>query len=253
VAANAELSELVLTGEDELIDQLRSVRHIARRIHDHLPQHVQLEDLVQAGVLGLLDAQRKFDPGKSVEFQSYAKFRIRGAILDSLRELDWSPRELRKQARAIEDAAQSLTAQLRRVPTQEEIAAALGIDLPEFQELLGDLRRLDIGSFSIATTDESPEEDLSGQIPAAPECNPVSQYERAELKQTLLDAISELPAKEARVLSLYYFEELSMKEIGELLGVGESRISQIHSAAMNRLRSSLQGASSHPLATFTLL
>ena len=129
-----------------LLEQLPQVRYIARRIHDRLPQHVALEDLVHAGVLGLIDALHKFDPSKHVQLKSYAKFRIRGAILDSLREMDWSPRELRKKGRIMEQAHRKLRAQLGRAATEPELAAEMGISLGELQRLLGDLRGLDLGS-----------------------------------------------------------------------------------------------------------
>jgi RNA polymerase sigma factor for flagellar operon FliA len=235
-----------------LLEQLPSVRHIARRIHERLPQHVPLDDLVQAGVVGLIDAHRKFDPAKRVQFPSYAKFRIRGAILDSLRELDWSPRELRKQGRAVDEAVQRLSMRLGRMPGDEEIACELCLSLPELQQLLRDLRNADVASFTESGSEQATEEDLSEQLRAAPDYDPSSVYERAELNELLLNMLGELPEKEGRVLYLYYFEELSMKEIGEVLGVGESRISQIHSAAMARVRVLLGDDSRHPLSGYSL-
>src|SRR5437588_2527904 len=132
--------------EKILLEQLPQVRFIARRIHERLPRHVPLEDLVHAGVLGLMDALNKYDGAKHVQFSSYAKFRIRGAILDSLRELDWSPRELRRKARRLQEAHSSLSGVLGRSPTEPELAAELGMDLHNFQALLTDLDGLEIGS-----------------------------------------------------------------------------------------------------------
>src|SRR6478736_2856863 len=129
-----------------LVEQLPQVRYIARRIHDRLPRHVPLEDLVHAGVLGLIDALQKFDHSKHVQFGSYAKFRIRGAILDSLREMDWSPRDLRRQSRRLEEAHDKLRLELGRHPNEPELAKELGIGLPDLQKLLGDISSLEIGS-----------------------------------------------------------------------------------------------------------
>src|ERR1700684_1492931 len=138
----------LLTAEQEqlMIEHLPIVRFIARRIHERLPQHVPIEDLYSAGVVGLLDAFGKFDPSKQVQFRSYAQFRIRGAILDNLRTLDWSPRELRRKGRAIEQAIQTLMAQFGRAPTDLEIAAQMHIDLATYQQLLGELKGLEIGT-----------------------------------------------------------------------------------------------------------
>jgi len=197
-----------------LMDELPQVRYIARRIHERLPRHVPFEDLVHAGVLGLIDALGKFDQSKHVQFSSYAKFRIRGAILDSLRELDWSPRELRRKGREVEAAYAQLSARLGRTPGENDLAREMGIPLEELQALLAELDSLEISSLRV----ESPH---SGK------------------EELLAAAIAELPEKEQRVLSLYYFEELTMKEVGAVLGIGESRVSQIHSLAMVRLRTRL--------------
>lgn len=226
--------------ERVILELLPQVRYIARRIHERLPQHVLLEDLVHAGILGLLDAVQKFDPGKNVQLKSYAKFRIRGAILDSLRELDWSPRELRRQARRIEEAHNRLRAALGRSATEAEVAAELGIDEGELQRILGELRGLDLGSLQVVSPDENGEE-LCKYVPMPPEEDPFHLCMRSELKTVLASAIHELPPRERQVLSLYYFEELTMKEVGAVLGVVESRVSQIHSSAIVRLRARLQG------------
>src|ERR1700723_1422927 len=134
----------VLSGEQErvLLEHLPIVRFLARRIHERLPQHVDIEDLVSAGVVGLMDAFSKFDPAKKVQFRSYAQFRIRGAILDSLRTLDWSPRDLRRKGRAIEQAIRSLTVRLGRTPSEQEIAGELQMELGDYQQLLGGLKGL---------------------------------------------------------------------------------------------------------------
>jgi len=223
-----------------LLEQLPQVRYLARRIHERLPRHVPLEDLVHAGVIGLIDALNKFDRSKHVQFSSYAKFRIRGAILDSLREMDWGPRELRRKARGVEEAHRKLSMELSRAPTENEMAAALGLALKEFQQLLGELDGLEVGSLRIESPWDGKEEDLCDYLPSAPEDTPFFRCLRGEMKDLLARVIAELPAKEQQVLALYYFEELTMKEVGAVLGIGESRVSQIHSLAVVRLRARLE-------------
>lgn len=223
-----------------LLEHMSAVRYIARRIRERLPQHVELDDLMSAGVIGLMDAFNKFDTGKNVQFKSYAQFRIRGAILDSLRELDWSPRELRRKGRAIEEAISTLTGQLGRAPSEPEIAIQLKMTLESFQQLLGDLKGLEIGTLHTERNEDAGDEEIN--YIAAPEADdPFLQCMKSEMRGRLADAIEELPEREKLVLSLYYFEELTMKEIGIAIGVVESRVSQIHSAAVLRLRTALNG------------
>jgi RNA polymerase sigma factor FliA len=222
-----------------LLEQLPQVRYIARRIHTRLPRHVPFEDLVHAGVVGLIDALHKYDQGKHVQFGSYAKFRIRGAILDSLREMDWSPRDLRRKARGIEEANNTLRSRLGRNPSETEVAAELGVDLHGLQMLLGEIDGLEVGSLRVQSPRDGKEEDLCEYLPDDPEETPLLLYLRSEMKGLLTRAIDELPEKERQVLALYYFEELTMKEVGAVLGVGESRVSQIHTMAVVRLRARL--------------
>jgi RNA polymerase sigma factor FliA len=221
-----------------LMEHLPTVRYLARRIHERLPQHVELDDLVSAGVVGLIDAFSKFDHKKKVQFKSYAQFRIRGAILDSLRTLDWSPRELRRKGRAVEEAIRAVTQRVGRAPSEQEIAREMELTLAEYQSLLGDLKGLEIGSLHMERSEDSGDEELA-YVPGAPEDDPLFRCLKGEMKQRLADAIDELPEKERMVLTLYYYEELTMKEIGLTLGVVESRVSQIHSSAVLRLRASL--------------
>jgi len=232
-----------LTNEDEreriLMEQLPQVRYIARRIHERLPRHVPFEDLVHAGVVGLIDALSKFDQSKHVQFSSYAKFRIRGAILDSLRELDWSPRELRRKGRQVEEAYNQISVQLGRTPSETDLARALHMRLDELQSLLAELDALEVGSLRVESAHSGKEEDLADSVAAKQEETPFFQCLRSEMRHLLAGAIAELPEKEQRVLSLYYYEELTMKEVGAVLGIGESRVSQIHSLAMIRLRARL--------------
>lgn len=170
-------SRHLLTPEQEtlMVEHLPIVRFIARRIHERLPQHVPIEDLYSAGVVGLLDAFGKFDPSKQVQFRSYAQFRIRGAILDSLRTLDWSPRELRRKGRAIEQAIQTLTAQFGRAPNDVEIAQKLNIDLAAYQQLLGELKGLEIGTLHSERSEDSGEEELV-YLPNRPEDDPLFRF-----------------------------------------------------------------------------
>jgi RNA polymerase sigma factor for flagellar operon FliA len=230
----------LLTAEQEklMIEHLPIVRFIARRIHERLPQHVPIEDLYSAGVVGLLDAFSKFDPSKQVQFRSYAQFRIRGAILDNLRTLDWSPRELRRKGRAIEQAIQTLTAQFGRAPSDLEIAGQMHIDLAAYQQLLGELKGLEIGTLHSERSEDSGEEELV-YLPNRPEDDPLFRYLHAEMRERLIEAISDLPERERLVMTLYYYEETTMKEIGIILGVVESRISQIHASAVLHLRARL--------------
>lgn len=175
-----------------------------------------------------------------VDLMGDSQFRIRGAILDSLRVLDWSPRELRRKGRAVQEAIQIITRNQRRTPTEPEIARQLNLTLNEYQLLLGQLKGLEIGSLNLEHNDDSGEDQLA-YIAGSPEDDPLFRCLQGEMRQMLIDAIEELPEKERMVLTLYYYEELTMKEIGLTLGVVESRVSQIHSAAVVRLRISLQG------------
>jgi RNA polymerase sigma factor for flagellar operon FliA len=216
------------------------VQYIARRIHERLPAQIPLEDLVHAGVLGLIDAVDKFDPTRHVQLKSYAKFRIRGAILDSLRATDWSPRRLRKQARQIEEAFRNLSTELGRSPTEAEMAQRVGLGLLEFQQLLGELHGLDLGSLQPDTSEEFDEVADCTYQPNGPEENPFFQCLQSELKSFLAEAMKSLDEKERQVMGLYYLEELTMKEVGSVLGIGESRVSQLHSLALVRMRARLQ-------------
>lgn len=236
-----EVPAEMLSGEQErlLLEHLPIVRFLARRIHERLPQHVDIEDLVSAGVVGLMDAFSKFDPQKKVQFRSYAQFRIRGAILDSLRTLDWSPRDLRRKGRAAEEAVRILTSRLGRTPGEPEIAAEMGLGLEEYQSLLGDLKGLEIGTLHVEHNEDSGDEEIA-YIPGKPEEDPLFCCLRGELQEKLSNAIERLPERERLVMTLYYFEELTMREIGLALGVVESRVSQIHTSAVLHLRAALQ-------------
>ncbi len=223
-----------------LMDHLPQVQYMARRIHDRLPQHVPIEDMVNAGVVGLLEAIRNFDPTRNVQMKTYAKIRIQGAILDSLRDLDWGPRKLRRRARDVEQSNQKMQGLLGRMPTETELAADLGLDLRDLQRLLSELRGLDLGSLQELTSEGSHEDWSCRYVPNSPQEDPLYLCLRSELRDCLARAIAELPERERQLMALYYVEELTMKEVGVVLGLGEGRISQLHSSALIRLRARLR-------------
>ena len=236
--AVAELDDVA--RERLLLEHLPQVQYIARRIHDRLPPQVLLEDLVHAGILGLMDAVRKYDPSKNVQLKHYAEFRIRGAILDSLRQVDWSPRTLRRQGRRLEQAISDCKGRYGRDPTEPEIAAELDMSLEDLQHLMGDLRGLEIGSLQADSNEPGGGEEAIQYRASTEEEDPFHQTLRSEMTGLLAKAIGELPPREREVLALYHYEELTMKEVGATLGIGESRVSQIHTAALLRLRARLR-------------
>jgi RNA polymerase sigma factor for flagellar operon FliA len=225
---------------DELIlQELPQVNFIASRILERLPQQVELSDLVQAGVIGLLEAYRSFDPSKNAQFKTFARFRIKGAILDSLRALDWGSREIRRRAREIADTIQLLQARHGRTPTAEEIAAEMHIDIRELNEIQDELHSLTVlGQEAASTFDGEAAHDLIDSAPSTWD-NPFQAYCKAEDKARLADAIAALPEREQLILSLYYQEELTMKEVAQVVGLATSRVSQIHAASLAQLHRAL--------------
>jgi RNA polymerase sigma factor FliA len=238
----AEPYENSPVSEDLLREHLPMVRFLALRIRERLPQQVEMEDLISAGIVGLMDALQKFDPNKKVQFRTYAQFRVRGAMLDSLRALDWGPRDLRRKGRAVEEAIRSLSATLGKAPTESEVAKQMGLDLNTYQQLLGELSGLELSSLN-ATPSEEAGTEVMALIPAGPEDDPFLQCQSSEMRRLLAEAIAELPERERLVLTLYYYEELTMREVGATMGVVESRVSQLHSSAMARLRVALRAPS----------
>ena len=227
-----------LDRERLMIEHLPLVRLIARRIHARLPRHLPVEDLFSAGVVGLLEAFSKFDPTKQIQFRSYAQFRIRGAILDSLRTLDWSPRDLRRKAREIELAAQTLTIQLGRAPDEVEVAEALKLELSAYQRLLGELRGLEFVSLYPLGSEEEQEQDLEC-VPSQPAEDPLVRCLQGEIRQLLAEAVNDLPERERRIVTLRYYKEMNMGEIGLALGMVKSTVSRIHGSAVLHLRNRL--------------
>lgn len=224
-----------MTREQILLENMPVVECVARRIHARLPQHVELEDLVSAGVVGLIDAFTKFDGKKDVQFRTYAQFRIRGAILDSLRLLDWGSRGLRQKARKMEAAKQKLTQRLGRHPQQGEVAVELGMTLASYQELVSALNGLEIGSLHGMMTDDSSDEPID-TLESSAEDGPLDRTMRGERAARLSAAVAQLQERDQRVLQMYYVQDMTMKEIAAVLGLGEARVSQIHSAAVEQLR-----------------
>lgn len=240
-AYKEQLADAKDDREQLILQELSQVHYIARQIHERLPKQVPLEDLVHAGVIGLIGAVRSYDPTKLVPLKSYAKFRIRGAILDSLRELDWGSRLLRHKGRQIEEAISKLAKNLGRQPECDEIAAELGISIDEVYAIA---RRVDgailVSQHVTSIYDRSEKQDLIESAPSRDE-NPFELCVRTEVKEKLATVIGALSEKEQMVISLYYREELTMKEIAAVMQLGESRISQVHTLALAKLRSSLQG------------
>ena len=229
---------MTLDRDHTLAEHLPTVRHVARSIHKRLPYHVDIDDLINSGVLGLIDAFQKFNPEKRTQFGTFAQFRIRGAILDYLRSLDWGPRELRNKRRKMKQACNTLIGRYGRVPSESEVATELKMKLSEFQRLLSEINDVEIGSLNV-TLSGGYGEEMIAQLPDTTDETPISQCLRAEIQQCVRDAIEGLPERERLVILLYHKEELTMKEIGMHLGVAECRISQIHTSAIRHLRAAL--------------
>ncbi len=229
------------TRNELILSELSQVYYLARRIHERLPQHVPFEDLVHAGVLGLIEAVRKYNPKKNASLKSFASFRIRGAILDSLRALDWGSRPLRKKGRNVAESIAKLANKLGRQPTEEEVAADLDLEVSELHNLL---RRLDglhiVGQMAGSRFDDSEAQDIIESAPANENETPFEICLRSERSDFLAQAIKTLSEKEQMIISLYYREELTMREVAAVMDLAESRVSQIHSLAITKLRSAIQ-------------
>ena len=237
----AAASSAKLSRRDRVVlEHLPLVKAIAVRVHENLPVHVDLDDLVHAGVLGLFDAATKYNPDKQVAFSSYAKHRIKGAILDSLRQLDWASRDLRRRHKQIEAATRDLAAELQRTPTELEVATRLGIDPERWRQMMMELRNVGIISANTRATEH---EDLPApEYPSAPETQPDHMCAREQLRFVLDKAMTTLPDRYKQVVVLYYTNEMTMKEIGGVLGINESRVSQIHKSALEKMSVALHTA-----------
>lgn len=231
-----------------VVEHLPLVKAIAVRVHENLPVHVDLDDLVHAGVLGLFDAASKYDPEKKVAFSSYAKHRIKGAILDSLRQLDWASRDLRRRHKQVEAASRDLASELKRTPTEVEVAEKLGIDMERWRQMMVDLRS--VGLISASTRANENEDLPAPDFPTTPDTHPDNMCAREQLRSTLATAMKTLPERYKQVVVLYYTNEMTMKEIGGVLGINESRVSQIHKSALEKMSVVLQSAGIHNSRAF---
>ena len=220
------------------------VKYVAGRTGSGLPAHVEEADLISYGLGGLITAIERFDPSREIKFETYAITRIRGAIIDELRTLDWVPRSVRARARAFERTNVKLEAKLQRAPTDDEMANELGISVQDFQDAL-----VQISNSTIVALDElwnvsdasGDQVSLLDTLPDRGALDPQQMVDQSELRDRIADAIAALPEREKLVIALYYYENLTLREIGEVLGVTESRVSQLHTKAVLRLRSKLGG------------
>lgn len=226
--------------KDQLVQRFAPlVKRIAYHLMVKLPSSVQIDDLVQNGMLGLLDALGKFEAGMGAQFETYAAQRIRGAMLDGLRENDWLPRSLRRDFRRIEEAIAQLEQAHGRVPSEKELANALGMSLGDYQKMLQDARGHQLISFEDMI--EEGDEDYLERHLVDDAGDPARIFEDASLRQLLVQTIEALPEREKMMMALYYEQDLNLREIGEVMGVTESRVCQLHSQAVARLRTRLFG------------
>lgn len=230
------------TREDRerlILEHLPQVRIIARRIHERLPENVSIDDLISNGTIGLIAAIDNFDPAQNVKLKTYAEYRIRGAILDGLRSVDWTPRQKRRMGKQIEAAIAKLEQRLGKAPSEAEIAAELGISLDEYHEWLVETEALQLGELEQGGSGEEGYSLL--KFVSSDDSNlPSRILERQELERLVTEAIEKMPKIERTVLSLYYFEELNLREIAQVMDLHLSRISQLKTQAILRLRSVLQ-------------
>ena len=234
-----KITESKTAKRDQIVlEHLPLVKAIALRVHENLPVHVDLDDLIHAGVIGLFDAASKYDGDKNVAFSAYAKHRIKGAILDSLRQLDWASRDLRRRHKQLEAVTRELSLVLQRAPTEAEIATKLGYDIDRWRQMMIEMRNVGLVSASARNTDN---EDLPApDFPTNPNTHPDNMCAREEMKTVLGIAMKTLPERYKKVVVLYYTNEMTMKEIGGMLGINESRVSQIHKSALEKMQVVLQ-------------
>lgn len=231
-----------------VLEHLPLVRAIAVRVHENLPVHVDVDDMVHAGILGLFDAAEKYDPDKQVAFSSYAKHRIKGAILDSLRQSDWASRDLRRRHKQVEAITRELTAILQRPPTDAEMAEKLGVSVERWRQMMLDLRN--VGLISASTRNNDQDDLPAPEFPSKPETQPDTMCAREQMRNALGTAMQALPIRYQKVVSLYYANEMTMKEIGGVLGINESRVSQIHKSALEKMAVVLQQSGIHSCHAF---
>jgi RNA polymerase sigma factor for flagellar operon FliA len=227
--------------EKIVLEHTPLIRYIVNRIAVRLPSHIDLDDLHNTGVIGLMDAIDKYDPEKNCKFKTYAEFRIKGAILDQLRSLDWVPRSIRQKSRRLEQAYVEVEQRLGRSASEHEVADSLGLQLDEFHYLINQVRGISMVNLDELRSGGDSDQPLYGDIFEDVKAeNPFTSLKSREMRQAVADCIGSLPEKERLVVSLYYYEDLNMKEIGSVLGITESRVCQIHTKAVARLRSRLR-------------
>ena len=238
---NNEPAKISQQEKDKLITEYASlIKFIAQKIAVRLPSNIELDDLISAGVIGLMDAIDKWDPTRDNKFKTYAEFRIRGAILDELRAQDWVPRSIRDKAKLLDKTVQNLEAEMGRIATEEEVAKAMNISIDEFHDLLNQVRPVSLLSIDEAQSFSNVDKkSILNILEGTKLNNPYVQLNIKVVKDVVTKAIEELPERQRLVLSLYYYEDLNLKEIGKVLRVTESRVSQLHAQAVSRLRSKL--------------
>jgi RNA polymerase sigma factor FliA len=238
------VADPVQSERDRLVlEHLPLVRAIAVRVYESLPVHVDLDDLIHAGVMGLFDAASKYNEDKQVTFRAYAKHRIKGAILDSLREMDWASRDLRKRHKQLEMVTRELAAAMQRTPTEAEIADKMGMDVTRWRQVAVELRM--VGLLSGSTRAEESENQSAPDFPAGVDLNPDVLTGQRELRSVLSTAMKTLPERYQTVIGLYYVGGKTMREIGDTMGINESRVSQIHRAALDKMSVNLQASGIH--------
>jgi RNA polymerase sigma factor for flagellar operon FliA len=238
-AAEAEAPSCAKSRDELILEHLPQVKLIAKRLQKSLPASVSLDDLISSGIVGLIAAVDRYDPKQEVKLKTYAEYKIRGAILDSLRMLDWAPREKRKRARLIEAATADLEKEHCRTPREEEVASKLGLPVRDYREWVKDAHGLAIASLDAPRT-QADGTDLLSCISGSMQEWPSEVFERAELKRVVMQCIEEMPPIEQTVLSLYFYEERTLRDIAKRVDLHESRISQLKSQAISRLRAYLQ-------------
>ena len=232
-------AEITTKERNEIIEKhLPMIQCVARRISSRLPSHIHYNDLISSGVIGLMDAIKKYDPNRNNKFKTYAEFRVRGAILDSLRSQDWTPRSIRDKAKKIDKITKALEQKFSRPPEEKEIAEALGMSLEDYHLMLNQTREVSVVSIDESAIFNHIDKDIVLKMLEDTDSS-LNQLNRKSVHKVIIDAIKELPERQRIVLSLYYYEEFNLRKIGQILKVTESRVSQLHAQAISKLRNKL--------------